>query len=34
MHAVELIDSGTLLALIVGFIIFIIVSWLIFRKRK
>lgn len=32
MHAVDLIDSGTLLALIVGLIIFVGVSYIILRK--
>lgn len=34
MHAVELIDSQTLLAIAIGGIIFILVFKAIFRKKK
>lgn len=34
MHAAEQLEGGTLLALIVGLIIFVVVFTLIFRKKK
>jgi LPXTG-motif cell wall-anchored protein len=34
MHAVEMVDSSVLLAIIVGLILFVIVFTLIFRKKR
>jgi len=34
MHAVELIDSGTLLAIVVGGILFTLIFVAIFRKKR
>jgi len=34
MHAIELVTPGNLLALIIGGIIFVIIYWAIFKKRK
>ncbi len=34
MHAVELIDSATLLTMVIGAILFIVIFKLIFRKMK
>lgn len=34
MHATDLVDSGTLVAMIVGLVIFMVVYWAIFRKKK
>lgn len=34
MHAVDQLTPGSLLALILGLIIVVIVSYLIFRKKK
>lgn len=34
MHAVELIDSSTLLTMIIGAILFVIIFTAIFRKKR
>ncbi len=34
MHAANQITTGSLLALIVGLIIFVVISLIIFRKKK
>ena len=34
MHAVELIDSSVILAMIVGLIIYVVVFTAIFRKKR
>lgn len=34
MHAVDQLNPGSLLALILGLIVLVIVSYLIFRKKK
>lgn len=33
MHAVDQLGSGSLLALILGLIVFVVISYLIFRKK-
>ncbi len=34
MHAVEQITPGSLLALIIGLLIFVVISYLLFAKKK
>lgn len=34
MHAIDQLGSGSLLALITGLIIFIVIAYVIFRKRN
>ncbi len=34
MHAVDLVDSQVLLAIIVGLILFVVIFTLIFRKKR
>ncbi len=34
MHAVELIDAGSLLAIVVGAVIFVIIFTALFRKKR
>ena len=34
MHATDLIDSGTILAMVVGAILFVIIFVSIFRKKR